>query len=109
LSRPDAAARIRALTEELGRHARLYYHEDAPEISDAEYDRRFEELRRLEAEHPELALPDSPTRRVGAPPAAGFAPVRHAVPMLSLDNAMDEAQMRAWAERVAPIVSVPSS
>jgi DNA ligase (NAD+) len=101
LSRPDAAARIRALTEELGRHARLYYHEDAPEISDAEYDRRFEELRRLEAEHPELALPDSPTRRVGAPPAAGFAPVRHAVPMLSLDNAMDEAQMRAWAERVA--------
>jgi DNA ligase (NAD+) len=101
LSRPEAAARIRALTEELRRHARLYYHEDAPEISDAEYDRRFEELRRLEAEHPELALPDSPTRRVGEPPASGFAHVRHAVPMLSLDNAMDEAQMRAWAERVA--------
>jgi DNA ligase (NAD+) len=101
LSRPEAAARIRALTDELRRHARLYYHEDAPEISDAEYDRRFEELRRLEAEHPDLALPDSPTRRVGAPPAAGFAPVRHAVPMLSLDNAMEEAQMRAWAERVA--------
>jgi DNA ligase (NAD+) len=101
LSRREAAARIRALTEELRRHARLYYHEDAPEISDAEYDRRFEELRRLEAEHPDLALADSPTRRVGVPPAAGFAPVRHAVPMLSLDNAMDEAQMRAWAERVA--------
>jgi DNA ligase (NAD+) len=101
LSRREAAARIRALTEDLRRHARLYYHEDAPEISDAEYDRRFEELRRLEAEHPDLALPDSPTRRVGVPPAAGFAPVRHVVPMLSLDNAMDEAQMRAWAERVA--------
>jgi DNA ligase (NAD+) len=101
LSRREAAARIRALTEELRRHARLYYHEDAPEISDAEYDRRFAELQRLEAEHPELALPDSPTRRVGVPPAAGFAPVRHAVPMLSLDNAMDEAQMRAWALRVA--------
>jgi DNA ligase (NAD+) len=101
LSRREAAARIRALTQDLRRHARLYYHEDAPEISDAEYDRRFDELRRLEAEHPDLALPDSPTRRVGVPPAAGFAPVRHVVPMLSLDNAMDEAQMRAWAERVA--------
>jgi DNA ligase (NAD+) len=101
LSRREAAARIRALTEDLRRHARLYYHEDAPEISDAEYDRRFEELRRLELEHPDLARPDSPTRRVGVAPAAGFAPVRHAVPMLSLDNAMDEAQLRAWAERVA--------
>jgi DNA ligase (NAD+) len=105
VSRPrtkrEAAARIRALTEDLRRHARLYYHEDAPEISDAEYDRRFEELKKLEAEHPDLALPDSPTRRVGVPPAAGFAPVRHAVPMLSLDNAMDEDQMRAWAQRVA--------
>jgi DNA ligase (NAD+) len=101
LSRREAAARIRALTEELQRHARLYYHEDAPEISDAEYDRRFEELKRLETEHPDLALPDSPTRRVGVPPAAGFAAVRHIVPMLSLDNAMDEAQMRAWAQRVA--------
>jgi DNA ligase (NAD+) len=98
--RREAAARIRALSEDLARHARLYYHEDAPEISDAEYDRRFQELQALEAEFPELALPDSPTRRVGVPPAAGFAPVRHAVPMLSLDNAMDEAQMRAWVERV---------
>ena len=97
----EAAARIRALTEDLIRHARLYYHEDAPEISDAEYDRRFAELQRLEAEHPELALPGSPTRRVGLPPAAGFAPVRHRVPMRSLDNAMDESQMRAWLERVA--------
>jgi DNA ligase (NAD+) len=101
LSRREAAARIRALSEELRRHARLYYHEDAPEISDADYDRLFEELRRLEQEHPDLAEPDSPTRRVGVPPAAGFAPVRHAVPMLSLDNAMDEAQMRAWVERIA--------
>ena len=99
--RRDAAARIRALGAELRRHARLYYHEDAPEISDAEYDRRFAGAEQLEAEQPELALPDSPTRRVGVPPAAGFAPVRHAVPMLSLDNAMDEAEMRAWLERVA--------
>jgi DNA ligase (NAD+) len=101
LSRREAAARIRSLTEELRRHARLYYHQDAPEISDAEYDRRFAELAKLEASYPDLSLPDSPTRRVGVPPAAGFAPVRHVVPMLSLDNAMDEAQMRAWLERVA--------
>ena len=97
--RREAAERIRALTEELARHARLYYHEDAPEVSDAEYDRRFQELQALEASFPDLALPDSPTRRVGVPPAAGFRPVRHVVPMLSLDNAMDEAQMRAWLER----------
>jgi len=96
-----AAARIRELAEDLTRHARLYYHDDAPELSDAEYDRRFQELVRLEAEWPELARPDSPTRRVGVPPAAGFAPVRHRVPMLSLDNAMDEAEMRAWVERTA--------
>ena len=101
MSRREAAARIRALTEELRRHARLYYHEDAPEISDAEYDRRFEELKKLEEQYQDLALPDSPTRRVGVPPASGFAPVRHLVPMLSLDNAMDEEQMRAWVERVA--------
>jgi DNA ligase (NAD+) len=100
-ARRAAAARIRALTADLLQHARLYYHEDAPQISDAEYDRRFQELARLEAEWPDLAQPDSPTRRVGLPPAAGFAPVRHVVPMLSLDNAMDEEQMRAWLERIA--------
>ena len=99
--RSEAAERIRGLTQELAHHARLYYHEDAPEISDAEYDRLFRELQSLEAAFPELALPDSPTRRVGIAPAAGFAPVRHRVPMLSLDNAMDEAQMRTWLERVA--------
>jgi len=92
---------MRALAEELRRHARLYYHEDAPEISDAEYDRLFRELQELEAAHPELAAPDSPTGRVGVAPAAGFRPVRHRVPMLSLDNAMDEEQMRAWAARIA--------
>jgi DNA ligase (NAD+) len=99
--RREAAARIRQLSVELTRHARLYYLEDAPEISDADYDRLFAELQRLEQEWPELARPDSPTRRVGPPPAAGFAPTRHRVPMLSLDNAMDVAQMRAWFERVA--------
>jgi DNA ligase (NAD+) len=99
--RREAHRRIEELTRDLLQHARLYYHEDAPQISDAEYDRRFQELQRLEAEWPDLAQPDSPTRRVGLPPAAGFAPVRHVVPMLSLDNAMGEEQMRAWLERIA--------
>jgi DNA ligase (NAD+) len=88
------------LAAEIERHARLYYVEDRPEISDAEYDRLWRELLALEAEHPDLARVDSPTRRVGPPPAEGFAPAPHRVPMLSLDNAMDEAAMRAFDERV---------
>ena len=92
--------RIARLTAELNRHLRLYYQQDAPEISDAEYDRLLRELEALEAAHPELARPDSPTRRVGAPPAAGFAESVHRVPMLSLDNAMSEEELRAFDERV---------
>src|SRR5262249_54787954 len=69
-------------------------------ISDADYDALFHELRALEAAHPDLRRPDSPTQRVGAPPAAGFAPVRHRAPMLSLDNAMDADDLRAFDERV---------
>jgi DNA ligase (NAD+) len=99
-ARSRAEKRIQALHQELARHARLYYHEDAPEISDAEYDRRFRELEALETEWPELALLDSPTRRVGIPPAAGFETVRHRVPMRSLDNSMDEAGVRVWQERI---------
>ncbi len=96
----DPAARMRALAAEIDRHNRLYHREDRPEISDAAYDALFRELQELERAHPELAAPDSPTRRVGAPPAEGFAQVPHRVPMLSLDNAMDEAEMRAFDERV---------
>jgi DNA ligase (NAD+) len=99
-TRAEAAARIGRLVEELNRHLHLYHVEDAPEISDAEYDRLFRELEALEAEHPDLVSPDSPTRRVGAPAAEGFAEVEHRVPMLSLDNAMDEAELRAFDERV---------
>ena len=88
------------LVEELNRHARLYYQEDAPEISDAEYDRMFRALQELEAEHPDWVRPDSPTRRVGAPPAEGFASFEHRVPMLSLDNAMDAQELRAFDERI---------
>jgi DNA ligase (NAD+) len=92
--------RIEFLIREIARHDRLYYLEDQPEISDAEYDRLLRELRALEEAHPELRRPDSPTRRVGAPPAEGFASVRHGVPMLSLENAMDEAELRTFDDRV---------
>ena len=96
----DARQRIDSLIAELNRHNRLYYALDQPEISDADYDRLLRELAELEAAHPKLRRPDSPTQRVGAPPAEGFAAVAHAVPMLSLDNAMDEAELRAFDERI---------
>ncbi|MDO9635724.1 MAG: NAD-dependent DNA ligase LigA, partial [Thiobacillus sp.] len=84
MASPEVRARITALRQEIERHDHAYYVLDAPTIPDAEYDRLFRELQTLETEHPELASPDSPTRRVGGKPLAGFAPVRHAVPMLSI-------------------------
>jgi DNA ligase (NAD+) len=81
--------RAAALRAELERHNRLYYVEDAPEITDAEYDRLFRELQALEAQHPELVTPDSPTQRVGGAPARDLAPVRHELPMLSIRTETD--------------------
>jgi DNA ligase (NAD+) len=98
-STPDQ--RIEALREELRYHEHLYYVLDAPEWTDAQYDARVNELRALEAAHPELVTPDSPTQRVGGKPKEGFVKVAHSRPMLSLDNAYNEAELRAWAERVA--------
>ena len=92
--------RIEELSREIARHDRLYYLEDRPEIEDAAYDALFRELAGLEAEHPELRRPDSPTQRVGTPPGEGFAEVRHLAPMLSLDNALDAEELRAFDERV---------
>jgi DNA ligase (NAD+) len=102
-SAPDLspAQRIDALREELRHHEHLYYVLDAPVWTDAQYDRRVNELRALEAEHPELITSDSPTQRVGGKPKDGFAKVAHSRPMLSLDNAYDADELRAWAERVA--------
>ncbi|MDX6941707.1 NAD-dependent DNA ligase LigA, partial [Enterobacter kobei] len=71
-----------------------------PEIPDAEYDRLMRELRELEAQHPELITPDSPTQRVGAAPLASFSQIRHEVPMLSLDNVFDEESFLAFNKRV---------
>ena len=96
----SAHHRAAALRREIERHNRLYYVEDAPEISDAAYDKLFAELQQLEAEHPELAAADSPTQRVGAPPVAAFAEVRHRTPMLSLANAFSEDEVRAFDRRL---------
>jgi DNA ligase (NAD+) len=94
------AERIMALRVELRAHNLRYYQQDAPTISDAEYDALLRELAELEAAHPELADPESPTQRVGAPPSETFAPVTHRTPMLSLANAMDEGEAQEFDERL---------
>jgi DNA ligase (NAD+) len=94
------ARRVDQLRQEIRRHEELYYVQAAPEISDAQFDALMNELKTLEAQHPELRTPDSPTQRVGGRPAEGFATVEHLQPMLSLDNAYDEADLRAFDERV---------
>ncbi len=98
-ARPDET-RAEELRAALRRHEHLYYVMDAPTISDAEYDALMNELKRLEAEHPELVTADSPTQRVGGKPAEGFQKVRHSRPMLSLDNAYTEEELRDWDRRV---------
>ena len=96
------AAELRHLLNEANYR---YYVLDSPTMSDAEYDRLFRELRELEAAHPELVTPDSPTQRVGAEPASQLAKVQHLAPMLSLDNAFDFGELRAWEDRNARILS----
>ena len=88
------------LREDIRRHDRLYYVLAKPEITDREYDRLLERLKQIEAEHPDWVTPDSPTQRVGGQPLAGFVHVSHAVPMLSVDNTYDEAQVREFDARV---------
>ncbi len=99
---------IDRLRREIERHNHLYFVLDRPEISDAEYDALFRRLVELEAEHPDLVTPDSPTQRVGSAPAEGFATVRHSVPMLSLGNAFDEDGLRDFDRRVRSILDVES-
>jgi len=94
------AERAAWLRAEIERHNRLYYVLDQPEISDSSWDALFRELVELEAAHPDLRSPDSPTARVGAPPREGFPSHRHLAPMLSLDNAFGEAELRAFDERI---------
>src|SRR5437868_1361103 len=92
--------RLESLREKIRQHEYRYYVLDDPEISDAEFDRLMNELKNLEAEHPDLITPDSPTQRVGGKPREGFVKARHSSPMLSLDNAYTEEELRNWERRV---------
>lgn len=94
------AARATELREQIERHNQLYYQQDAPEITDAEYDALLVELRRLEAADPALRTPDSPTQKVGAAPQSRFPQVEHLQPMYSLANARTEDELRAWEQRL---------
>ncbi len=106
----DAAARRAAeLRERLERANHEYYALDAPQLSDADYDRLFRELQQLEAEHPQLQRVDSPTRRVGAAPAEGFATLRHERPMLSLSNVFSEAELADFDRRVRERLKWPAA
>ena len=95
--------RVEELRAAINRANRLYHVDDAPEMSDAEYDRLFQELRALEAAHPELVTPDSPTQRVGGEPASSLTKHPHRRPMLSLANAFSSEELAAWEERNARI------
>lgn len=103
----DLAARVRSLREQLHHHNRMYYIENRPEISDAEYDALMTELIELEAAHPELIAPDSPSQRVGGEPLEGFASVEHTIPMLSLDNTYSREEVFAFDKRVRKALSLP--
>lgn len=101
----QARRRHAELAQQLHRHNHLYYALDRPEISDAEYDRFFRELLQIEEFHPQLATPDSPSQRVGAPPLEKFEPVRHTLPMLSLENAFNEEELREFDARIRRFLS----
>ena len=96
----EVAQKIERLREKIRYHEHRYYVLDSPEISDAAFDRLVQQLKKLEAEHPELVTPDSPTQRVGGKPREGFPKVEHSRPMLSLDNAYSEEELADWERRV---------
>ena len=100
MSHQPIAEKVEALRDKIRHHEHLYYVLDSPQISDAEFDDLMRELQRLEAEHPDLVTPDSPTQRVGGKPKEGFPKVAHSRPMLSLDNVMSEEELRDWDRRV---------
>ncbi len=103
----EVKKRIEQLVKELNYHIYRYYTLDDPVISDAEYDELYKELVRLEEEYPNLVQADSPTRRIGPPPAEGFRPVRHKGRMLSLDNAFNRDDLFAFGERVSKGLGIP--
>jgi DNA ligase (NAD+) len=93
-------ARAAELREQLHHHGYRYYVLDDPEIGDDDYDALLDELRAIEAAHPELVTPDSPTQRVGGEPVSSLPKVEHEIPMLSLANARTEEELRAWVARM---------
>ncbi len=104
---PEVIERVKKLREEIEYHNYRYYVLDSPVISDAEYDALMRELKELEAKYPELITPDSPTQRVGYPPAKEFRQVEHAEPMLSLDDAFSEEEVREFDKRVKRLLGLP--
>ena len=98
---PDAAREIERLREQIRQHDRKYYIEAAPEITDQQYDELLERLKKLEAAHPDLITPDSPTQRVGEQPVAGLPHVQHRVPMLSIDNTYSVEELQQYGARIA--------
>jgi DNA ligase (NAD+) len=96
----DLDKKIESLRDKIRHHEYLYYVVDHPEITDAEFDKLMQQLKALEAEHPEIITADSPTQRVGGKPREGFVKVPHSSPMLSLDNTYNEEELRAWERRV---------
>src|SRR5688572_23230953 len=101
---PDAAAEIGRLRDEIREHDRRYYVLAEPTISDREYDLLLGRLKELEAEHPELVTPDSPTRRIGDAPLPELTAATHRVPMLPIDNTYDSDELRHYAARVAKLL-----
>lgn len=96
------------LREQLNRHAQLYYEKDAPEISDREYDKLFRELQNLEENYPDLITPDSPTHRIGGEPRAGFVKIEHEIPMMSLDNALNQEEVTNFYEKIQRLLKLTS-
>jgi len=107
-SKRGPAARVAELRAAIAHHRTKYYQDDAPEISDADYDALERELVALEREHPELVTPESTSQRVGGEPSAAFENVRHRTPLLSLDNVYSFEELRAWADRLARAVGQPA-
>ena len=108
LTEPDAASELAHLAREIAHHDRLYHQQDAPEVSDADYDALRRRNAEIEARFPHLIRPDSPSNRVGSAPESGFAKLRHRVPMLSLDNAMNEEEFTEFCARARRFLGLPA-
>src|ERR1051326_9547121 len=104
ISGSDLRKEAEKLRDTIRHHEHQYYVLDLPEISDAEYDELLRRLQVIEEAHPEIVSPDSPTQRVGGKPREGFQKIAHSAPMLSLDNALDENELRAFDARVRDLL-----